>query len=331
MIHSNLQDDRTIYTQAFLNVNWEKPDPEDNSATTRHWRRVACYKAILGAAGFTVPYNHHIEFSGNKEIDTVVGLYPARSLTVEESGKWFTWVWDNYNTHPFFTQYQAKYSREWADDDLKSLMRFLTRKPNPGAQASEAGYRKLIPLRNRHTATLQRSFEEEIVELLRAGKIVIVDLSQGDPQIQRTYSERLCRHIFRDALNRFINNQPANFIQFYFEEAHNLFPKRNESDLTLIYNRIAKEGSKLNLGLIYATQEVSSISGNVLKNTQNWFVSHLNNDDELKEIAKYYDFEDFVDSIRRVTDKGFIRMKTYSNAFTVPVQIDRFTAIQGEE
>jgi DNA helicase HerA-like ATPase len=116
----------------------------------------------------------------------------------------------------------------------------------------------------------------------------------------------------------------------YFEEAHNLFPKKNEADLTLIYNRIAKEGAKLRLGLIYATQEVSSISANVLKNTQNWFVSHLNNRDELREIAKYYDYEDFVDSLRRTTDKGFIRMKTYSNAFIVPVQIDRFTVLKGQ-
>ena len=183
-------------------------------------------------------------------------------------------------------------------------------------------------MRDHHTATLQKSYEEEIVDLLRAGKIVIIDLSQGDPGLQRTYSDRLCIAIFRDAMKRFIENQEANFIQMYFEEAHNLFPKKSDSDLTVIYNRIAKEGAKLSLGLIYATQEVSSISANVLKNTQNWFVSHLNNNDELREVAKYYDFEDFVESLRRTTDKGFIRMKTYSNAFIVPVQIERFSAVQ---
>lgn len=127
-------------------------------------------------------------------------------------------------------------------------------------------------------------------------------------------------------MQHFIDNDPANYIQLYFEEAHNLFPKKDDPDLTQIYNRIAKEGAKMRLGLIYATQEPSSISANVLKNTQNWFVSHLNNQDELREVKKYYDFEDFADSLRRTSDRGFIRMKTYSNSFIVPVQIDRFLA-----
>ncbi|MCO5383887.1 MAG: hypothetical protein NHB15_18945 [Methanosarcina barkeri] len=130
-------------------------------------------------------------------------------------------------------------------------------------------------------------------------------------------------------MKRFTKNIQNNFIQFYFEEAHNLFPKKEDKDLTDMYNRIAKEGAKLNLGLIYATQEVSSISSNILKNTQNWFIAHLNNDDEIKEIKKYYDFKDFTDnliSFNATSDKGFIRMKTYSNSFVVPVHIDRFLA-----
>ena len=141
-----------------------------------------------------------------------------------------------------------------------------------------------------------------------------------------TVAPAICNAIFADAMQRFIDNEDSNYIQLYFEEAHNLFPKKDDKDLSQIYNRLAKEGAKLHLGLIYATQEVSSISSNVLKNTQNWFVSHLNNQDELREVEKFYDFEDFVESLRRAPDRGFIRMKTYSNAFIVPVQIDRFSA-----
>jgi len=176
---------------------------------------------------------------------------------------------------------------------------------------------------------VQQAFETEIVNALRLGKIIIIDLSQGDPLIQSLYSEKICSRIFADSMNNFIKTKPNNFIQFYFEEAHNLFPKKEDKDLSQIYNRVAKEGAKLNLAMTYATQEVSSISSNILKNTQNWFIAHLNNEDETKELRKYYDFEDFTDSLVRFSaknDKGFVRMKSYSNPFIVPVQIDKFSA-----
>jgi len=206
---------------------------------------------------------------------------------------------------------------------------FLTRHKEPGSSSLVSGYLKLKPLIKLHSEAADEPFEYNIIKQLRTGKIVIVDLSQGDPEIQRLYSERICDAIFKDSMDKFIDNRPNNFIQFYFEEAHNLFPKKEDKDLSQIYNRIAKEGAKLNLGLIYATQEVSSIGSNILKNTQNWFIAHLNNDDEIRELKKYYDFEDFADSLIRFSagsDKGFLRMKTYSNPFVVPVQIDRFLA-----
>src|SRR5262249_30958538 len=291
-------------------------------------RVYAAYRACLYAAGFSLG-NDKLKFSGNKDINQIAGgVDPSTGLSGQQAVDWFTAIWENYDSHQFFQQYPQKHGgRQWADEDLKALLVMLTRKKVPGGSANVSGFRKLQPFKQYHSAQNTTSFEDDIVAKLRAGKVVIIDLSQGDPKLQGTYSERICRRIFNDAMIRFIANEDQNYIQLYFEEAHNLFPKKDDKDLSQIYNRLAKEGAKLHLGLVYATQEVSSISANILKNTQNWLVSHLNNDDEIRELKKYYDFSDFAEALLRfsqTTDKGFVRMKTYSSPFVVPVQIDRF-------
>ena len=116
--------------------------------------------------------------------------------------------------------------------------------------------------------------------------------------------------------------QHAPHIVIYVEEAHNIIG-RHES-LTEIWPTIAKEGAKARLAIVYATQEVSTIHPNILANTENIIVSHLNNQHEIGELAKYYDFGDFAGSLIRAQDVGFARIKTLSNPFVIPVQIDRF-------
>ena len=337
LIRSHLSEMSGDYISSVAAIDLSPPeDKEDKSAMTRYERQVAAYLCCLYQAGFIPPSNFKVKFQGRKELNEMVrpdgSLDPKKGLSLEKASDWFSTIWDNYNDE-FFSKYKRDHDgREWADEDLKSLLVFLTRKRSPGGNANISGFRKLHGIRDLHTPTVDKPFQDEILEQLLSGKIVIIDLSQGNPEIQKLYSERICKAIFNNSMDRFIKNKPNNFVQFYFEEAHNLFPKKEEKDLSQIYNRIAKEGAKLNIGLIYLTQEVSSISANILKNTQNWFIAHLNNEDELKELKKYYDFSDFTDSLVRFSaknDKGFVRMKTYSNPFVVPVQIHRFLANRG--
>jgi hypothetical protein len=329
--YPSIADDSSRFTTNFRNVVMDKPNDyaTNQSAKNRYDRRLAVYQACLFRAGFTPPSGFQVKFSANKEVraDVDPNVDPSHGLTLDAAATWWEKLWEVYNTSPAFQQYKQQKNKEWADDDLKALLTILTRKRSSGGSPDCAGFRILKDVIPQHTATVQVPFDRDILEQLRNGRIVIVDLSLGDEAVQRMFTERITRYIFRDSMRRFTTTQPNNFIQFYFEEAHNLFPKKEDKDLSQIYNRVAKEGAKLHLGLVYATQEVSSISSNILKATQNWFISHLNNEDEIRELRKYYDFSDFTDSLIRFsqdTDKGFVRMKTYSNAFVVPVQVDRF-------
>lgn len=326
--------DSTRFISNFRSVTLSEPPENTGSARARWERKAAVYFAILARAGFQPPAKLTVRFSANKEVRDAVNLPNMKAdrkgylaLTIEQAQSWWDRLWNVYKADPTgcFQEYRDDNDgREWADADLQALLVMLTRSRTSGGSVDCNGYLSLRAIASKHTSVDQKPFQDDILEQLREGRIVIIDLSLGDDNTKKFFSDRVCWHIFNDAMTRFTRAEQNNVIQFYFEEAHNLFPKKEDRDLSLVYNRLAKEGAKLNLGLFYATQEVSSISANILKNTQNWFVSHLNNHDELREIAKYYDFEDFSDSLRRTTDKGFIRMKTYSNSFIVPVQIDRF-------
>ena len=324
--------DNSDYIRSFLSIDLSKPEDyeHDQSVKVRYDRKIAAYKCMLYKAGFK-PSEDKIKFTGKKEINKLVRednpINPRKGITYDEACIWFEEAWKNYNEWEIFKKCKNKKGKEYFDEETQAILRMLTRMNKPGSNSLISGFLKIRPMAKYHTSTSRESFEKEILKNLRQGKIIIIDLSQGDEEIQKVYSERICEYIFNDSMKRFTELKPNNFIQFYFEEAHNLFPKKEDKDLSQIYNRIAKEGAKLNLGMVYATQEVSSISSNILKNTQNWFIAHLNNEDELKEIRKFYDFEDFLESIKNFSvesDKGFVRMKILSNPFVIPVQIDKF-------
>lgn len=209
---------------------------------------------------------------------------------------------------------------DWIDSSLDAILDFYR-----GSVGS--GYRLLEPLRVYHAPDRDDDYANEVLDELTDGRIVIVDLSRGSESVLQFSSERIVNHILSNAAQRFRNGLDPHKIQIYIEEAHRLFnrDKMNAPSEADPYVRLAKEAAKFEIGLIYATQEVSSVDPLILSNTSNWIVTHLNNHAEVKELSKYYRFEDFAELTLKAEDIGFARIKTRSGRYIIPTQIDLFS------
>lgn len=342
------------YFKNFRQVVFKRPieseyenQAEFNGQTRRFERRVLVYRALLNKAGFTPPSrsvnilrmfntdlrNAMINYS-ERRFTRKQGLINAAGQTLsQENVTWdslapaFEGLFHFLSTADYnvFNQDYINNRRDddedatgegWAEAELESLLEMFN-------------YSKAINLiggvASQHTTTIGTDYAEDIYNDLKAGKLVIIDQSSGEPELNKSSANRIMWHIFKANQKAFRDGEmDLPEILIYLEEAHNILPAGNDLDLTDVWVRTAKEGSKYRIGMVYATQEVSSIQKNILKNTANWFISHLNNTDETKELCKYYDFEDFEPSIRRAQDKGFLRVKTLSNLFVIPVQVDKF-------
>ena len=314
---------RSADLEAFLSMDFVEPRKEDCSSdyefqrqTAQHQLKLGAYQAVLARAGYELPEGFKIAFEVNPGIRNRVNpsVDPANGLTASQAYEWF------YLVRQIQDELITSTGGSWIEPDTNVLINLLLQKNDQGGYIP--GFRLLQPFKDYHAPSRSTDVCDEIYNHLVAGKIVILDLSVGDPVQRERLSKRIARHILRSSMAAFNAGQHPPHVVIYIEEAHNLIG-RNEP-LTEIWPTIAKEGAKARIATVYATQEVSSIHPNILSNTENILVSHLNNENEINELAKYYDFRDFSHSIIRAQDVGFARVKTLSNPFVIPVQIDKF-------
>lgn len=222
----------------------------------------------------------------------------------------------------------STHGNSWVDPTLEAYLNILARETSK--KQAFGGWRAVQKYRPYHSPRRAEDVTAEILAHLDEGKIVILDLSAGPVEIREVLSKRIASRIFERQMSTMHAGKVPQNIVLYVEEAHNLVGKKEELQST--WPRIAKEGAKARIAFVYATQEPSSVHPNILANTENWFVPHLNNDDELKTLGKFYDFGDFIGSLKAAQDVGFARIKTLSASFVIPTQINRFTpdAIKAE-
>lgn len=334
-VHSS----RPGYLAPFL--GWAPIDPaevkqiQDWGDKTRAERTLSMYWSLLNDAGFEVPARYQkIKLHLSAEIKKTLANDDQLADAERDPGKAeqlaedqpiamatsiYKVLYSLYSENQKDAKLFPNKGQPYFDSIQVAMLEMMGR---PGI----TGSRYLIEFKKYHSAQ-GSDVEKQIVKDVNHGKTVLIDLSQTDQVVSTFYSERIAKAVLREQMKNFAEMEADKFanrsVLFYFEEAHNLF-RADDKDLTSIYNKLAKEGAKFRIGMIYATQSMTTLSPDLLKNTENFFIAHLNDDREIREIERRYEFKDIGLDVQRSRSKGYVRMITLSHRYALPVQIKLF-------
>lgn len=319
-------------------LDWAPEDVAPNQRQNRrgfnhYWRTMGMWYALLYRAGYDAPQGLTAPINFRQTVkddlvENVTGITLDRRGRFSDRGQPLTVLGAIYRR-------LANLYREHRDDDdwfpasgdgspyfndvEEKLLRMLS-------DNTIVAHNYIRPFNQYHSRAGSSIFDD-ITDHVSQGTSVFIDMAQSNEVVRNNLVERVCRSIYRAQNQRFNSEEGIGdrFVIFYFEEAHRLFNK-DDKDLNSIYNLLAKEGAKLNIGMIYATQSMTTISPDLIKNTDNFLIAHLDDDREAREVARKYAFRDVADDVQRIQSKGFVRMITRSHRFALPVQINLFQA-----
>lgn len=320
----------SIYVDNFLEVDvpgiqeYKEASPETKK---RVKRKILIYWAILHRAGFKADENILRQLLGNlsPEFSAAVinaiysnGTPPTRIDSLDELAHCLELAAEVNRAEPLPSSTRGKHL---FDADDVSLLDFL--KPKSSASAGPG----ILKSQDKYHNLAAGNFTKEILKLLDEGKTVIVDLGNANEKVAEFFARDLSKSIFRHQTEKFTANRLfQQYIQIYFEEAHNLFKDNDTSKETEIYRRFAKEGAKYHIGMVYSTQSPSTINADLLAQTENFFVAHLASQDDVNKLARVnIAYNSIKQDILQAKTPGYMRMLTRSHRFVISLQANKFS------
>ena len=307
------------------------PTAQDSETTRhKHLRKVMWLWAVLDAAGFAFdsdrirqwlvslayvsPFNPGFAVGLRQAAYQAIHNHPAPAQPNNMSS-----LLSELNTMARFRLTYANdpnlihNSRPLFDSEEDILMRFLC------AEGGQGPYqlRTCLP----YHSPIAEDFTQHILSTLDEGRTVIIDLSNAPDRVVRYFAQKLCLAIFAEQEHKFkLNALKGRYVQIYFEEAHTIFPLQDTA-MTHVYARFAKEGAKFHIGIAYATQSPTTINPDLLAQTENFFIGHLSSQQEVDCLCHLQvAFQGCENAIRFNRTPGLMQVLTQSHRYVVPMQ-----------
>lgn len=219
-----------------------------------------------------------------KETETV-GIKQLRGISNEE---WEKIVIAYENSQDQYISKKEAIEKELVDIFVsRSSKSSSTSTANKPSQEIRALSWRLLDVLDTWHDSEGRLIIDEVFFLLTNGFTVIFDFSLKDTMSSLAFMSFLTDKILQNNIKAFTGQRdkiiPCILV---IEEAQNVLNSQIKEEGKDIFIKIAKEGRKFGISLIYITQQPGSIDESILSQTDNFFVMHLLNEQDIKALQK---------------------------------------------